>query len=139
MQVTEKELWKTIHIQQVQGFYEVSSYGNIKSLSRSKHTPHGGSYISKEKLLKLSKTNNGYLNVTLSNKPFTDCFFVHILVGTLFVTNPNPVLYKFINHEDGNKENNHYLNLKWCDRSYNMLHAFSTGLIPYRRKRKSTA
>lgn len=130
----KKERWKPIHIKEVAGLYAVSSHGRVKSLQKLKHTPYGGTYLSKEKIMKLSKTNNQYLNVTLSNKPFNVSFFVHILVGKLFVKNPHG--YEFINHENGNKQDNYYENLKWGDRSYNMLHAFRTGLIPTKRKRK---
>lgn len=34
----------------------------------------------------------------------------------------------FVNHIDGNKQNNDASNLEWCTRSENALHAFSNGL-----------
>lgn len=135
MQVKKKEVWKPIHIKEVSGRYQVSSHGRIKSLPKLKRTPYGTTYLSLEKIMKQSCTKNKYLNVTLSNKPYNVSHFVHILVAALFCDNPNR--YGFVNHEDGNKQNNCYENLKWCDRSYNMLHAFSTGLIPLTRKKKN--
>ena len=135
MQVKKKEVWKPIHIKEVAGLYEVSSHGRIKSLPKSKHTPYGTTYLSLEKIMKQSSTNNKYLNVTLSNKPYNVSHFVHILVATLFCDNPEG--HKFVNHEDGNKQNNYYENLKWCDRSYNMLHAFRTGLVSKKKNKKA--
>lgn len=52
---------------------------------------------------------------------------IHRLVALAYV--PNPENLPEVNHEDGNKLNNHFRNLKWCDRKYNMGHALETGLL----------
>ncbi len=54
--------------------------------------------------------------------------FVHRLVAQAFVENPNN--YKQVNHKDGNKRNNSYLNLEWVTQSQNMQHAVRNGLKP---------
>ena len=54
---------------------------------------------------------------------------MHILVATYFVKNYNPDKYKIVNHKDGNKSNNIYTNLEWCDIKYNTKHAYVNGLI----------
>lgn len=131
MQYTE--IWKPIPIKEVEGLYEVSSLGRIKSLPRLKHTPYGGTYLSKEKILKQVITNSGYLSVTLSNKPYNSSHFVHIIVASAF--KKRRVGCGFVNHDDGNKLNNCEWNLDWCTRSENMIHAFNNGLI---RKRKTS-
>jgi len=55
-------------------------------------------------------------------------YSLHRLVATLFV--PNPLNLPEVNHDDGNKLNNHYTNLKWVTRSENIEHAYATGLNP---------
>ena len=54
---------------------------------------------------------------------------VHRLVAKYYVENPNPLEYDIVNHKDGNKLNNHYTNLEWCDISINTQHAYDSGLI----------
>ena len=65
---------------------------------------------------------------------------VHRLVALAFLPSPSEELVELcstkgvgvvlVNHIDGNKLNNHYTNLEWCDDGYNMRHASSTGLNP---------
>lgn len=64
--------------------------------------------------IKVGKMVNG-------NK-FSHRFFVHRLVASAFIPNPNNLPQ--VNHIDGNKQNNHYTNLEWCDQSYNVLHSY---------------
>ena len=52
---------------------------------------------------------------------------VHRLVAELFL-GPAPENKPIINHIDGNKQNNHFTNLEWCDYDTNNRHARETGL-----------
>lgn len=134
--MTPNEVWKPIPIKEVFGLYEVSSLGRIKSLPRTKHTPWGGTFTSKEKILKQTKTYNGYLSVTLNNKPHTKSYFVHIIVASAFKDKVGGK--DFVNHIDGDKTNNRESNLEWCTRSENMQHAFSIGLISKTKMKKAS-
>ena len=53
----------------------------------------------------------------------------HRLVAKYFVKNPKPNEYDMVNHIDGDKMNNHYENLEWCNISINTQHAYDNGLI----------
>lgn len=78
------------------------------------------------KFLKFDKLRLGYLQVSLCVNGIRMRYKVHRLVAMLFIPNPNCLPQ--INHKDGNKENNHYSNLEWCDAYYNNKHARDTGL-----------
>ena len=118
--------WKPI--KDFEGLYEISNKGMVKSLPRLKHS-NKGDYYSKEKILKQTNAQCEYYRVPLTNKNHIKKYYsVHRLVATAFIENPNN--YEDVNHIDGNKSNNNVENLEWCTRSYNIQHAFRTGLRP---------
>src|SRR6266850_1861322 len=73
----------------------------------------------------------GYLYCTLlSRDPGNIGLFrigIHRLV-CLTYNGPAPSGQPWVNHDDGNKANNHYSNLKWSSISENIQHSFDTGL-----------
>ena len=73
----------------------------------------------------------GYYYVSLSspdNSAYPRRLPVHRLVALTYCFNPDPINNIWVNHEDGNKLNNHYTNLKWGTVSYNIKHSISHGL-----------
>lgn len=63
-----------------------------------------------------------YHSIILHKDGVIKDFFVHRIVASLFV--PNPESLNEINHKDGNRKNNAAENLEWCNRSYNIWHAY---------------
>lgn len=114
----EPEIWKDII--GYEGVYQISSYGNIKSLERITQGEFGNRYL-KEKLLKPFKTYQGYNRVTL-NLGEQKHFFVHRLVAEAFI--PNPENKPFVNHINGIRDDNYYKHLEWCTQSENERHAY---------------
>ena len=82
------------------------------------------------KLIKGDVNNIGYHRITLYNNGYKQRFFVHRLVATLFL--PNPDNLPKVNHIDGNKDNNDVNNLEWCTRTYNEHAARRTGIKEYK-------
>ena len=99
------EVWKDI--QGYEGIYQVSTHGEVKSLSRQLHNKNGY-FTSKEKMLKprLSGRDekNKYVEVALYKNHKRQDVRIHRLVAEAFIPNPNS--YQIINHKDGNKKNN---------------------------------
>lgn len=72
------------------------------------------------------KNADSYPRANMNGKEYK----IHRLVAEYFVENPNPKRFNIVNHMDGNKKNNLYTNLEWCDQLHNARHAWSMGLCP---------
>lgn len=105
------ETWKDI--EEYEGYYQISNFGNVKNIKTN--------YI-----IKLSDVNSaGYYRVTLY-KPIKKRFFIHRLVAYHFCDGYQSGLV--VNHKDGDKQNNNVNNLEWVTHSANDLHAFNNNL-----------
>lgn len=117
-----KEIWKLSKI--LQDHYEVSNLGNIR-------------HVHSKKNLKVyyGKTNKkgvrpGTVSIILNKKLHK--FSIHRLIAYEFLPNINNL--PEVNHIDGDRHNNVASNLEWCTGSYNMYHAYRTGLRKYPRQ-----
>lgn len=110
------EKWKDV--KDYEGLYEVSSYGNIRSLNYRK--------TGKKKILKTQINKHGYEMVDLSKNGVRKTFQVHRLVAETFI--PNPDGFNTVDHIDSNKTNNHLNNLQWMSNSDNVKKAWNDGL-----------
>jgi len=116
--MNDKEKWE--NIEEYNGYYQISNYGNVRSLDRDIKYKDMRIYNYKGNSKALVKTGNGYLCVSLSKESETLVFFVHRLVGKYFVDG----YFKgaVINHKDKNPLNNHHSNLEWCTQRWNVQH-----------------
>lgn len=126
------EIWKIINEYPE---YEVSTYGNIRSIDRSFIDSMGRKYHKKGQLLKLNyqTDKDGYTQVMVSlwsNKKYHR-LLVHRLVAKAFIPNPNNLPQ--INHKDEDSTNNYVDNLEWCTCKYNINY---NDLIERRSKNK---
>lgn len=112
----KKEIWKPV--KNYEGLYEVSSYGNVRSLDRVINYNDGRKFYYKGQIRKIKKRPNGYLFCELWKNTKPKTFNVHRLVAQAFIPNPNNLPQ--VNHRDENKTNNCVDNLEWCDSKYNM-------------------
>lgn len=123
----EEEIWKDI--KGFEGAYQISNFGNVKSLPRVVNKIYVGKvrqYQQKELIRKQRLIGHGYLYVGLNSNSSQSNILVHRLVAWHFI--PNPENKPTVNHKDGNKLNNHVNNLEWATHSENAKHAFDTGL-----------
>jgi len=102
--------------------YLISNLGNVKTKER---IGARGYRVCSHEFAK-SHNSSGYLRVTLTIDGKHKSYLIHRLVAKLFI--PNPENKEYVNHKDGNKENNRADNLEWVTRSENERHAWRIGL-----------
>lgn len=100
-----QEIWKDIS--GFEGFYEISSYGRVRSVKSGK-------------ILSTSKCGGcrGYIGVSLCKNGKRYGKLVHRLVAEAFI--PAVEGLSEVNHKDEDKTNNRVENLEWCSHKYNM-------------------
>jgi hypothetical protein len=97
----EVEIWKDVV--GYEGLYQVSSFGNVKSIARN--TSRGG-------MLRLINGNKGYLGIRLCKNGKTKSFQVHVLVAIVFHGHKPDGFKIVVDHDDNNKLNNRADNLR---------------------------
>lgn len=113
----ETELWKDI--KGYEGLYQISSFGNVKSIERTLLRKNGSSFSVKERILRPTYDKHGYSYVTLTNLKKPKRFFIHRLVAINFI--PNPLHKTDVDHIDGNPSNPKLSNLRWATSTENHL------------------
>ena len=106
----QKEIWK--NISGYKSKYQISNLGNVKSVNYNR--------TGKEKILKTTQNNKGYLGVILCNGDGKRKYrYVHRLVAEAFI--PNPLNLPQVNHKkEFEKWNNKVENLEWVTAKENV-------------------
>ena len=93
--------------------YMINEYGVIYKVHGKK----------KNRIMQPKIDKDGYYHIGLRNEHGRFFKRVHRLVAETFIPNYNDE-FDIVNHIDGNKQNNHFTNLEWCDVQYNTAYAF---------------
>lgn len=114
------ETWKAV--KGYEGLYEVSNFGNVRSVTRVIRFERRGSIATQVIEGKPLKPGNskGYKNVVLCNKDGKKTKGVHRLVAEAFID--NPLDKPEVNHIDENPSNNTVENLEWVTHVENSRH-----------------
>lgn len=112
LKIKEKEIINIedyIDVQNYIGYYKINKQGNVYS-------------IKNKIILKYYLTEDGYHSIILNKDKKGKGYFVHRLIALHFIRE-NDKSKRFINHKDGNKNNNTIDNLEWCTQSENAKHS----------------
>jgi len=114
----EQEEWRDVV--GLEGRYQVSDWGRIKSVGRTARCLHGYRGV-QERILKTWKVTNGYIHAGLAGKQH----LVHRLVAEAFL-GPLPIGF-YVHHKDNNKANPMLANLAIVAPKDNCADAYSRG------------
>ena len=112
----EQEIWKDI--EGYEGKYQVSNYGRVKSLDRFIDKKGQSPAYLHERILS-TKIHKGYKTVCLYSNNKQKTFSVHRLIANTFIPNPNN--FPHIDHINTIRADNRIENLRWVNRSMNMM------------------
>lgn len=118
------EIWKDIP--GFEGCYQASTFGRIRSVDRAVRVKSHGveaTRIAKGRILRPGKQDSGHLTVTLGRN--YGSMPVHTAVALTFI-GPRPC-GKDVCHNDGNPENNRLDNLRYDNRTDNILDVYRIG------------
>jgi hypothetical protein len=104
---TEIEKWKPII--GYEGIYEISNFGNLKTIKTKKITTGW------------EHNKYGHKKIRLYKNRKSKDFYLHRVVANAFL--PKVIGKNFVNHIDNNPLNNHVTNLEWCTQAENIKHA----------------
>ena len=117
------EEWKAV--KGYEGFYEVSTLGNVRSVDRYVRKSNGVWQFRKSRKCRIFEDAWGYLNVKLNKDSVTSTKKVHRIVYETFV-GKIPDGYE-IDHIDFNRKNNVLGNLTCVTHRENVLHTVNAG------------
>lgn len=119
----ENEIWKDVP--GWEGFYQISNQGSVKSMKRTRTDACGRVFTTHEKILK-PRLCRGYYIISFYRASIYVNKRINVLVAESFRSDYKPGM--IVNHNDGNKLNNHYTNLIPGTHLDNLIHALDTGL-----------
>jgi hypothetical protein len=120
-----KEVWKAAV--GYEGIYEVSNLGEVRTVEgKTTHSVRGGVRTWKQRILKQRTSRHNTLRVTLYKNKRHKTINVHRLIAMAFLEKVEGK--EFVNHIDGDSQNNRVDNLEWCTTAENNQHAIDTGL-----------
>jgi len=121
------EIWKDI--EGYDGNYQVSNFGNVRSLDHFVKHYYGGVRLINGRKLKLHKNKYGYLNVRITYKGKKITHKIHLLVWDHFGDKPRKKGDHSIqvdHKEEENKTNNHIDNLQLLSNRGNSIKHFKS-------------
>lgn len=128
------EIWKPI--KDYEGYYEVSNYGNVRSVGRYIDFGCTGYHYNKPRILSAISHGNGYLYITLVKDKKRSNKYIYRLVAENFIENKDNK--PCVNHKDFDRSNNYVENLEWTTYSENINWSVKNGNYNIPKKNHKT-
>ena len=117
----QTEIWKDIPV--YEGLYQVSSFGRVKSLSRTVYIGAHSKRIKPENIKIPTMSKKGYYCICLCDNGRQCSRLLHRLVAEAFILMENDYQNQ-VNHINGDKSDNTINNLEWVTRRENTCHCY---------------
>lgn len=124
-EVLDCQVWKDVD--GYEGKYQISNHGRVKRIyfnhyyiflhKRGNFNKFTRIPRIKQKILSPSSKKNGYKAISLSYNCKVKFYSIHRLVAQAFIQKIDGKNY--VDHIDGNRSNNYYKNLRWCNMKEN--------------------
>lgn len=121
-----EEIWKDIN--GYEEMYQVSNFGNVRSIDRFVNHNYGGKMFLRGQNKKIRINKDGYCDILLSKYSIKKHFTIHRLVANAFLLENKK---EAINHINGIKTDNKAENLEWCTHQENIDHVWK--ILGYKR------
>lgn len=121
-----RECWLSVPDDRFADYYLISSEGRLQALDRIIVEANGKERFHKGRLVTPKQTGI-YLGVSLFAKPHAQRFYLHRLVASAFV--PNPDNKPHVNHINYNRYDNRAANLEWVTPRENTRHSAQAGRL----------
>lgn len=106
----KNEIWESV--EGFNGYYAVSNRGRVKSIARTVNHAKNGSKRIRERILKPSSNERGYLTVVLYKNGNRKTYKIHQLIATAFLGHTPNGMKSTIDHVNGIKTDNRLENLQ---------------------------
>lgn len=123
----QQEIWKDVV--GYEGKYQISNYGNVRSLDILLHKKNGQKEFKKGKVLTPQLNRVGYCVYSFSRNSTHKRMLAHRIVAEAFIVNDDPEQRIYVDHINTIRTDNRVSNLRWVTAKENSNNPLTKGKI----------